>query len=240
MVKYLGVDQNSGLPLYSHQVTESDVSNGTFPGAKKGDIVGTTNGSIATKVEIGDATPKVIGGFGTSVTYKGIDFNVQFAYQIGGKFMSRNYGYLGLYHGERIGAAVSTDLWNNTWSPDGANANATYKNTSAKFPMQMYGHSNRRYQSGAEAPGDSYTDMNLFDASYLSVKSISLGYTLPKNWTNQLFIERVRAFITLDNMWFFTKQSGIDPRMDITGGWAVGAGAYPFMRNASFGLNVTF
>jgi len=241
MVKYMGVDQTTGLPLYSHLVTEAEENNGTFPGKKKGDIVATTRGdTYATKIERGDATPKVIGGFGTSFSYKSFDLNIQFAYQIGGLFYSNNYGYLGLYHGERIGAAVSSELWNNTWSPTGANANPLYSNTSAKFPIQMYGGANARYQNGTMVADSNYTDLNLFDASYLSIKSVSLGYSVPKSWTNQLKIERVRAFVTLDNMWFFTTVSGIDPRMDITGGFGVGAGSYPYMRNASFGLNITF
>jgi hypothetical protein len=241
MVKYMGVDQETGLPLYSHIVTEAEANSNIFTGKKAGDVVGTTQGgAYASRVEIGDATPDVIGGFGTTLTYKSFDLNMQFAYQLGGKFVSLNYCYLGLYRGERIGAAVSTDLWNNTWSPDGANANATYTNTSAKFPIQKYGGPNARFQHGGTAADSNYTDMCLFDASYLSVKSIALGYSLPKSLTDQMNISRLRAYVSLDNMWFFAKATGIDPRMDITGGFGVGCGAYPYMRNASVGLNVTF
>jgi len=241
MTEYMGVDQQTGLALYSHIVDETDhhSANNRFMDKKIGELVATTDGSLCTKLEQGDATPKVIGGFGTTLAYKGFDLAIQFAYQIGGKFYSNNYGYMGLYHGERMGQAVSQELWNNTWSPDGANANATYKNTSAKFPMQMYG-GNSRFQSGPEPQDSNYSTISLFDASYLSVKNINLGYTLPKKLSNQLFVERVRAFVTLDNMWFFTKVGAIDPRMSITGGFGVGCGAYPYMRNVSFGLNVTF
>jgi hypothetical protein len=239
MVKYMGVDQTTGLALYSHIVDQSDHENNRFMDKKIGDLVSTTNGTLATKLEQGDATPKVMGGFGTSLSYKGFDLTLQFAYQIGGLFYSNNYGYMGLYHGERTGQAVSTELWNNTWSPDGANANPLYSNTTAKFPIQMTG-GNMRFQSGPEPQDSNYSTISLFDASYLSVKNFTLGYTMPRQLTNQLFVERVRAFVTLDNMLFYAKVGAIDPRMSITGGYGVGCGAYPFMRNASVGLNVTF
>ena len=239
MTEYMGVDPVTGLALYSHIVNQSDKENNRFMDKQIGDLVATTDGTLATKLEQGDATPDVIGGFGTSLVFKGFDLNVQFAYQIGGLFYSNNYGYMGLYHGERTGQAVSTELWNNTWSPDGANANPLYTNTSAKFPIQMTG-GNMRFQSGPEPQDVNYSTMSLFDASYLSVKNISLGYTMPKQWSSKLSVERIRASVTLDNMWFFAKAGGIDPRMSITGGFGVGCGAYPYMRNASFGLNVTF
>ena len=239
MVKYMGVDQTTGLALYSHIVDKSDHENNRFMDKKIGDLVSTTNGSLATKLEQGDATPKWMGGFGTSLSYRGFDLILQFAYQYGGKFYSNNYGYMGLYHGERTGQAVSTKLWNNTWSPDGANANPLYKNTTAYFPMQMTG-GNMRFQSGPEPQDSNYSTISLFDASYFSIKNITLGYNVPKQLTNQMKIERIRTYVTLDNMWFFAKADAIDPRMSITGGYGVGCGAYPFMRNASVGLNITF
>jgi TonB-linked SusC/RagA family outer membrane protein len=240
VTQYLGVDSNTGLAQFSHIVTEADVTAGTYAGAEKGDVVPTTDYTRSDKVEIGDLSPKITGGFGSSVTWKGIDFAVQFAYQIGGKFFSRDYAYQGVYRADRLGEAISTDLWNNTFSPDGANANATYTNTNAKFPMQFAHNTQGRFVSGTMVKDATYSDISMFDASYLNVKNITLGYTLPRQWFSVIGVSGVRAYITLDNFWMFTSTPGIDPRMDITGGFQVNNAPYAYLRNASFGLNVTF
>ena len=242
-VRYMGVDQTTGLPLYSHYVTAAEATAGTFGSAKEGDLVGTTNYSIADRVELGDATPDFIGGFSTSFTYKNFDIAATFAFQIGGKFFSADYGYDGWYNNQKIGKPVSADMKNNTWSPAGANANATYTNTGAKFPMQIYANPNgASWPASGIAWGSSwqYTDMSLFNASYLSVKNITVGYNFPQRWMDKIGIGGIRVYASLDNMWLITSQSGIDPRMDITGGWAVGRGTYPYMKTCSLGVNVTF
>ena len=216
-VRYMGVDQTTGLPLYSHYVTAAEATAGTFGSAKEGDLV--------------------------SFTYKNFDIAATFAFQIGGKFFSADYGYDGWYNNQKIGKPVSADMKNNTWSPAGANANATYTNTGAKFPMQIYANPNgASWPASGIAWGSSwqYTDMSLFNASYLSVKNITVGYNFPQRWMDKIGIGGIRVYASLDNMWLITSQSGIDPRMDITGGWAVGRGTYPYMKTCSLGVNVTF
>ena len=104
------------------------------------------------------------------------------------------------------------------------------------YPMRY------RWQASGIAWGSSwqYTDMSLFNASYLSVKNITVGYNFPQRWMDKIGIGGIRVYASLDNMWLITSQSGIDPRMDITGGWAVGRGTYPYMKTCSLGVNVTF
>lgn len=92
---------------------------------------------------------------------------VNLAYQIGGKFLSVEYAN-GLYRSDKIGSALSAELIGNTWTPE---------RTDAYFPMVMYGNT---YGDGATIGSWAYTDMALFDSSYLNVKNITLGYSLPK------------------------------------------------------------
>lgn len=79
--KYMGVDKETGLPLFGALVTEANHSK--FPDANVGDVVSTTDYSEAYMFDMGDATPDIIGGFSTSFRWKNLDFSATFAFQIG-------------------------------------------------------------------------------------------------------------------------------------------------------------
>ena len=232
---YGGVDQATGLPLISSTVTSENIealrASHYVGDLKEGNMVYTTNHSLATRQEIGDATPKLIGGFNTSFRWKDLDFAATFAFQIGGKFFSNSYA-LYYYDDTTPGYLVSEDLRNNTW---------TATNTSAKYPMMMYANPNGdSYTYGASIGSWAYTDMSLFDASYLSVKNITVGYNFPQKWMDKIGIGGIRVYASLDNMWLITSKSGIDPRQSLVGGMEVGAMGYPQMRTCSLGVNITF
>ena len=232
---YGGVDQATGLPLISSTVTAKNIdalrASHYVGELKEGNVVYTTNHSLATRQEIGDATPDFMGGFSTSFRYKNLDFAATFAFQIGGKFFSNTYA-LYYYDDTAPGYAFSQDLRNNTWTPD---------NKGAKYPMMMYANPNGDgYTFGASIGSWAYTDMSLFDASYLNVKNITVGYNFPQRWMDKIGIGGIRVYASLDNFWMITSQSGIDPRMSLVGGIEVGAMAYPYMRTCSLGVNITF
>ena len=106
--------------------------------------------------------------------------------------------------------------------------------------MMMYANPNGdSYTYGASIGSWAYTDMSLFDASYLSVKNITVGYNFPQKWMDKIGIGGIRVYASLDNMWLFCK-NGIDPRNSITGGFDIGPMVYPMMRSCSLGVNVTF
>jgi hypothetical protein len=193
-----------------------------------GESINTTDYSKASRYEYGSATPDLIGGFSTSVHYKNFDFSATCAFQLGGKFLSVEYAN-GLYRSEAIGSVLSSELLGNTWTPE---------NKNAKFPMQMY--TGDQYGNGATIGSWAYTDMSLFNASYLSVKNIVFGYTFPQKWLSKLELSAVRIYASADNIWMFTQHAGFDPRMSLAGGLEVGAYSYPAMRTKSFGITVTF
>lgn len=70
------------------------------------------------------------------------------------------------------------------------------------------------------------------DKSYFKIRNIQLGYTLPQKWVNAASLSRVRLFCSLENFFTFSKYIGMDPEVSNI--------AYPSMRQASFGLNVSF
>lgn len=225
--KYGGVDPNTGLPLFYHRVTEADHKNGLFTDTSIGESVKTTDYSKASRYECGSAIPKWIGGFSTDVTYKNIDFMAVFTGQIGGKFYSEEYGN-NLYIAQNL-SAISSELLGNTWSP---------QHTDAKFPMVMYG--NIHGDGSVIGERYDYTDLALFNASYLNVKNITIGYTFPTRILNKLEVSRLRVYASADNLAMITSHSGIDPRMSISGGMEVGPGVFPTQRTFSLGLTINF
>ncbi|SHF97563.1 TonB-linked outer membrane protein, SusC/RagA family [Mariniphaga anaerophila] len=227
--KYAGVDQETGLPLYYHRVTDEDVTAGTYSGAKAGDDVKVKNYNQASKYEVGSAIPKWIGGLTTSLKYKDFDLSTVLAYQLGGKFYSVEYGN-GLYRSSfslsYSPGAIAEDLIGNTWTPE---------NKDAKYPMQWYDADN---YDGATFGSWKYTDLSLFSASYLRVKNITLGYNIPKRLLSRIGIGNLRVYASGDNLFMISAAKGIDPSMSLTGGMEVGAYTYPTMRTISFGINL--
>lgn len=236
--EYGGVDKTTGLPLFASTVSDDNIAalqstTGTVVGTiAEGNKVYTTDYSLATRQEFGDATPDFMGGFGTSLTWKNLDFSAQFAFQIGGKFLSvsdANHYYrteeLAYYH-------TAADVIGNVFNAS---------NTGAKYPMIMLNNPNGNSYTGGSTIGSwAYTDMALYSASYLSVKNITIGYNFPQKWMDKIGIGGIRVYASLDNFWMLTTHPGIDPRMSLVGGMDVGAMAYPYMRTCSLGVNVTF
>lgn len=225
----VNVSDYLGNPTYFHRVTEAELKAGKYAGHQIGDEVRVIDYAQASKFAMGNAIPDWIGGLTFDLKYKNVDLSVQLAYQIGGKFYSVEYGN-GLYLGSSrlsSGGALSEEMYGNTWSVD---------NPEAKFPKVYY---ESGYIDGSTIGSWAYTDMALFDASYISVKNITLGYTLPQNLTKKLGIGALRLFATADNAFMISGHSGVDPRMSLTGGMGVGAYAYPYLSSYNFGVNLT-
>ena len=105
--------------------------------------------------------------------------------------------------------------------------------------MQWFTNGGRSlFYDGSTIGSYMWTDMALFDASYLRVKNITLGYTLPKALLRKVGVNKFRAFISCDNMFFISKKKGVDSSMSIVGGMEVGARSYPQMQTVTLGVNL--
>ncbi len=82
------------------------------------------------------------------------------------------------------------------------------------------------------------------DGSFVKLKNVSIGYTLPASLLSRFSISRVRVYVSSQNLFTITKYTGLDPEIGIQGGNAtqngVDNGTYPSSRYFTFGLNVTF
>jgi len=188
--------------------------------------------------QILDLEPKFQGGFNTRVAYKGFDLSVIGAFKSGGILISTLYssnGYLNLMSGRRNN--VKVDYW-------------TPENTGAKYPWPggIQSGDNPKYAS----------TLGYFDASYLKIRTISLGYNLEKNaWIKKAGISKLRVYATVQNPFVmfspYKKESGMDPETNSYGNEnsAVSLGYNlrrlltigtntPSTRNYLFGINLTF
>lgn len=205
--RYAGVDPNTGEALYYKH--EKDAK-----GNKTGKLVTTNNASNADLFLCGSAMPKAYGGFGTSLSYKGFDFAIDFTYQLGGKVYDSSYA--SAMNGSRRGYQMHADLMN-AWTPENRNSD---------IPRIQY---NDQYTTAT-------SDRFLTSASYLSLQNINLGYNLPKAPLKKLHIEGVRLYLSAANVWLWSKRQGLDPRQSITG--STSNAYYSPIRTISGGITV--
>ena len=109
----------------------------------------------------------------------------------------------------------------------------TSGNTNASRPRPGCDHEKEYYLS----------DASVFDGSYFKVKQIQLGYTVPARICGKVGIDRIRAYVSLDDFFTFTKYVGFDPEtssVNATSAVGIDSGAYPTSKKVVFGFNVTF
>lgn len=209
--KYAGTDKVTGEPLYYMNVKDE---NGNITGRSV-----TNDYSKADYYLCGTALASTYGGFGTSLKYKGFDFTIDFNFQIGGKCYDSDYQLLmSNPTSQQRGVAMHRDVLA-SWSAS---------NPTSNIPRMQY--------------DDLYTtsssDRWLVDASYLALRNINFGYTLPANLTRKAHIDKIRVYLTCDNVALWSARQGLDPRQGLNGE-TTGA-FYAPMRTISGGINVVF
>ena len=88
------------------------------------------------------------------------------------------------------------------------------------------------------------SNMRVYDASFFKIKQIQLGYTVPRKLVKKIALSSLRAYVSLDDWFTFTKYPGLDPETSHAGssasGLGVDFGSYPISRKLVFGVNVSF
>ena len=194
---------------------------GLHPGVVKykdqnGDGIITT----ADRTVIGNAIPKWYGGITNTFAWKGIDFSFMFQFNYGNDI----YNATRLYatqsrNGRRNMLAEVADRWTET-------------NASNLVPSTKGYVTNDVYSRFVE------------DGSFLRLKNVTLGYTLPKKWTQKAYIKRMRVYATGQNLFCISGYSGYDPEVSTAGNNPMTPGldwgAYPKSRVFTFGIDLQF
>ncbi len=171
-------------------------------------------------VKIGNNTPRYRFGLNIGGEYKGLDFSIFFQGVGKRDYWLEGMGFWGQAGGLWSSTAYEThfDYFRPEGDPLGANLDAYYPR-----PRFENGQ-NRQRQSGY-----------LQDASYIRLKNVQIGYTLPQHITRKAAIERLRVFFSADNIWTGTKLiENYDPE-------ALSNNLiYPLSFTLSCGINLTF
>jgi len=233
-----------GVPLYSYYgyktdglfKNEDEIRNAALPiGAKvqPGDVkyVDRNKDGIIDDNDryiLGNAFPRYTFGFNYSVNWNGLDFNMLWQ-GVGKRDMALRGEMIEPFHGSYYYVMFEHQL--DYWSPG---------NTDAKYP--------RLVNSSSPSYSNNYSyssDRNLYDAAYLRLKNIQLGYTLPKKITQKAGINKFRLYATGQNLFTFSKNGFIDPESSEFGNSMNAGGAnsgrnYPTLKYYGGGIEVEF
>ena len=210
--KYEGVNKETGKAMWRKDILADD----------KETVIGwetTEEYSEATQYLCGAPTPDLYGGFGTSLEFMGFDISASFTYSIGG--LSYDSGYAGFMNSPtslNVGGNFHKDIFK-AWTPDNKNSNIP------RF----------QYQDQYTA---SSSDRFLMDASYLNFQNAQIGYTLPERITKNLHVNRFRIYVACDNILYWSRRQGFDPRFSFAG--TTNSAVNSPVRTISGGINLTF
>lgn len=166
-------------------------------------------------------TPELQFGIPVGFSYKGFDFSMLWqgstlcSVQLSGPAVWD----FPLYDQSRTGKVRRMHL--NRWTPETADT--------ATYPALHYGiHNNNKQQ---------YSSLFLYDASYIRLKNVEIGYTLPKAWTSKASIQSVRIYLQGLNLLTFDRLGDVDMDPEVKNGdgsW------FPVQRVVNLGINMTF
>ena len=167
------------------------------------------------RTDIGKGMPDWTYGFNFNVSWKNFDLSMMWQGTIGND----------VFDATRRTDITSSNMpsWIlNRWTGEG---------TSNKYPRYVQGD-NVNWQS---------SDLYIYDGSYLRLKNMQLGYTLPGNLTRKYFVSSLRLFVAAENLLTITKYHGFDPEIS-SGGTSLGVdrGVYPQARVFTVGVNLAF
>ena len=167
---------------------------------------------------LGNARPKVTGGWTTTLTYKDLSLYARFDYALGHTI----YNYLkassmGQFQGQFNMITKVKDMW-------------TEENPTSSYPVFTYADQLNKYNI--------FRGSSRFyeKADYMALREITLSYNLPAKWMSALKVSRANLYVTGQNLFYITGYDGASP--EPAGG--TDYGRYPTPRTVIFGLNVTF
>jgi TonB-linked SusC/RagA family outer membrane protein len=210
-------------------------TSGTAPGDRKFvDLNGDGRITDDDRTNIGSPIPAFYGGINFTGEYKNFDFNLFFNYSAGNKILSFVKRNLISMNGEgSIGLQnVGREFYENRWTGEGS---------SNVYPRAVW----------SDVAGNSrVSDAFVEDGSYLRLKNVEIGYTLPEHLTQKAKFHKLRVFASVQNLFTVTGYSGVDPEIgrsvgsdgNVGGVTASGVdvGIYPYSKYVSLGLNIQF
>lgn len=221
--KYDDFDKSGSSYTLKGNVPHYVSENNTQPGMPKykdlnGDGIIDTND----RTMIGRGLPIHTGGFTNNFEYKGFDLNVFFQWSYGNDVLNANRLFFesGFQKKRELNQFAS---YADRWTPE---------NPTSNIPAVTNSSSNLVISSRV-----------VEDASFLRLKAVTLGYTVPKNFLKRFKIDNARLYVAAQNLWTITGYTGYDPEVSVRdGGLTPGLdfSSYPRALSVSFGINLGF
>lgn len=167
------------------------------------------------KTYIGSGIPKITFGTRINLIYNDFDFLVFMQGQSGNDII------MGLIRTDRPINNRLDYYYSDRWTPE---------NTGGNKP-----------RAGAD-PRMWNSDLVVFNGSYLRIKQIQLGYSIPESWLNRVNLSRIRAYVSIDDFFTFTEYPGIDPEggSAFNNSLGIDRGIYPVSKKIILGASVVF
>lgn len=215
MLKYAGLNEE-GQALYYKKVYDD---NDNYTGDEL-----VTDPTKADQYDLGNVYPDILGGFGLSFSWNGLDAMAQFSYQLGGKYYDGAYQAL-MHTQSNPGNAMHKDLLN-AWTPE---------NTNTDIPRL----------DGDVLLAQTACDRFMVSSNYLSMNNAQIGYTFPAKLTKKINIASLRLYVAGENLFVLSARKGLDPRYSTgLGSYTTGSGMntndYGSTRNVTGGITLTF
>ena len=172
----------------------------------------------------GSTLPTAYGGINGHLDWKGFNVDVLFSYVLGRKVMNMVQNSAFTFN-KSVNPLMAHFRANEYWSKD--NPNATKPSLEFADPGYL-GHF------------DGNVDSNIENISFVRLKQLVLGYTLPATWFKSKFIKSINVYLSGENLFMLTNYSGLDPEViDPYTGKDDGS-QYPLNRKLTFGFNMKF
>ncbi|WP_460891526.1 SusC/RagA family TonB-linked outer membrane protein [Rufibacter soli] len=224
--RYEGVNMANGNPIYrkaDNSLVQGDINSNSYKvydPANPTNVATTSSLTASDKVVLGSALPTWFGGFDNNFKYAGFDLNVFFRFSGGNYIMNRTRQDLLTMLFENNGTEI-LGRWQSTEKPgDGQTPRI------------------RQGRSGIINTENEASSRFVESGDFLKLSNITLGYTVPKTFTEKYKFERVRVFAQLQNALTFSGYKGLDPEMSSSIG--VDYNTNPQQRVFSFGVNLGF
>lgn len=214
MPKWLGVDSEIGAPLWEHLIKDE---NGNVIGTEPTSKLDLTNDNQI----VGNAQPILVGGLLNTFNVYGVEISANLQFNYGNKVFNDSRRYVdsdGAYIDYNF-MSLDNGLGWSRWTQPGDNA------------------THPRARLGGNRLSNEVTSRYLEDGSYLRIKNITVSYPLPANVLRKMHLQSFRIFLSGDNLYTFTKFSGMDPEVGVKGLFSYN---YPVSRVFSLGIDVKF
>ena len=166
------------------------------------------------RVEIGHGNvPRITYGANLGASWNNFDFSVLFQGVADYKVYYNNQAFRFV---TVMGQSLIKDITDNSWTPENP--------YNSKYPI---------LRNNANGKNNIASDAFVHNAAYFRCKNVQLGYTIPRDVTRKFFVENLKVYASIDNLFTITDFPGLDPEVGANVG-------YPSVRQYSIGLNISF